>query len=96
MPRDIAFRCWLAARPMIVACLMVACATATNTPAQDEAWRRWEACSGQTRGADLRSVQFGHGPRPAQTDAAPSSVDGGERIPNGSEMKKSGPSWQPR
>jgi hypothetical protein len=58
MPRDIAFRCWLAARPMIVACLMVACATATNTPAQDEAWRRWEACSGQTRGADLRSVQL--------------------------------------
>ena len=42
----------------IVAFLMVACATVKNTPAQDEAWRRWEACLSQVPGSDIRSVQL--------------------------------------
>jgi len=44
--------------PMIVALLMAGCATMTNTPAQDEAWRRWEACRSQVPGSDIRSVQL--------------------------------------
>jgi len=43
---------------MIVALSMVACSTVTNTPAQDEAWRRWEACQSQSPGSDIRSVQL--------------------------------------
>ena len=58
MPRDVALRRWLASPPMIVALLMVACATVTNTPAQDEAWRRWEACRSQAPGSDIRNVQL--------------------------------------
>jgi outer membrane biogenesis lipoprotein LolB len=58
MPRDVALRRWLASTPIIVAFLMVACATVTNTPAQDEAWRRWEACRSQVPGAEIRNVQL--------------------------------------
>jgi hypothetical protein len=58
MPRDVALRRWLASTPMIVALLMVACSAVTNTPAQDEAWRRWEACRGQAPGSDIRNVQL--------------------------------------
>ena len=58
MSRGVALRCWFATPPMIVAFLVVACATATNTPAQDEAWRRWEACQSQSPGSDIRSVQL--------------------------------------
>jgi hypothetical protein len=50
MPRDVALRRWLASPPMIVALLLVACGSVTNTPAQDEAWRRWEACRSQVPG----------------------------------------------
>jgi hypothetical protein len=58
VPRDVALRRWLASTPMVVLLLMVACSTVTNTPAQDEAWRRWEACLGQAPGSDIRSVQL--------------------------------------
>jgi hypothetical protein len=58
MPRDVAFRCWLASASIIVAFLMVACSTMKNTPAQDEAWSRWTACSSQVPGADIRNVQL--------------------------------------
>ena len=58
MPRDFAFRRRLAAPSMIVALLMVACSTVQNTPAQDEAWRRWEGCRSQGPGSDIRSVQL--------------------------------------
>jgi hypothetical protein len=58
MPRDVAWRRWLASPPMIVALLLVACGSVTNTPAQDEAWRRWEACRSQVPGADIRNVQL--------------------------------------
>jgi hypothetical protein len=58
MPRDFAFRRWLASPSMIVALLMVACSTVTNTPAQDEAWRHWEACSSLVPGSDIRHVQL--------------------------------------
>jgi hypothetical protein len=44
--------------PMIVVLPMVACSAVRNTPAQDEAWRRWEACSSQVPGADIRNVQL--------------------------------------
>jgi outer membrane biogenesis lipoprotein LolB len=58
MPRDIAQRRCLASTPMIVAFLLVACSTVKNTPAQDEAWRRWEACRSQVTGSDIRTVQL--------------------------------------
>ena len=58
MPPAFAFRRWLASPSMVVAFLMVACSTVTNTPAQDEAWRRWEACSRQVPGSDIRNVQL--------------------------------------
>ena len=58
MPHGVALRRWLVSTPMIVVLPMVACSTMTNTPAQDEAWRRWEACSSQVPGSDIRSVQF--------------------------------------
>jgi hypothetical protein len=58
MPRDIALRRWLPSPAMIVALFMVACSSVTNTPAQDEAWRRWEACQSQAPGSDIRSVQL--------------------------------------
>jgi hypothetical protein len=54
----VALRRWLVSTLMIVVLLMVACSTVTNTPAQDEAWRRWEACSSQVPGSDIRSVQL--------------------------------------
>jgi hypothetical protein len=56
--RAFALRRWLTASAMIVALLLVACSTVKNTPAQDEAWRRWEACSSQVPGSDLRNVQL--------------------------------------
>ena len=56
MPRDFALRRCLASTLMIVAFLMVACSTVKNTPAQDEAWSRWEACSSQVPGSDIRNV----------------------------------------
>ena len=58
MPHGVALRCWRASTPMIVVLLMVACSTVRNTPAQDEAWRRWAACSSQVPGPDIRSVQL--------------------------------------
>jgi len=58
MPRDVAFRCWVASTSIIVAFLMVACSTVKNTPAQDEAWSRWTACSSKVPGADIRNVQL--------------------------------------
>ena len=58
MPRDVALCRWRASPPMIVALLIVGCATVTNTPAQDEAWRRWEACRSQAPGSDIRNVQL--------------------------------------
>jgi hypothetical protein len=58
MPHGAALRRWLVSTPMIVVLLVVACSTVTNTPAQDEAWRRWEACSSQVPGSDIRSVQL--------------------------------------
>ena len=58
MPPAVAFRRWLASPSMIVAFLTVSCSTVTNTPAQDEAWRRWEACSSQVPGSDIRNVQL--------------------------------------
>jgi hypothetical protein len=58
MPRDIAFRRWLASPSMIVALLMVACSTMKNTPPQDEAWSRWTACRSQAPGSDIRNVQL--------------------------------------
>jgi hypothetical protein len=58
MPPAFAFRRRLASPSMIVALLMVACSTVTNTPAQDEAWRRWEACRSQVPGSDIRNVQL--------------------------------------
>jgi hypothetical protein len=58
MPHGVALRRWLASTPMIVVLLMGACSTVTNTPAQDEAWRRWEACRSQVPGSDIRSVQL--------------------------------------
>ena len=41
-----------------VAFLMIACAAVKNTPAQDEAWRRWAACQSQVRGVDIQNVQL--------------------------------------
>jgi hypothetical protein len=58
MPHWVALRRRLVSTPMIVALLMVACSPVTNTPAQDEAWRRWEACRSQVPGSDIRSVQI--------------------------------------
>ena len=58
MPPAFAFRRRLGSPSMIVALLMVACSTVTNTPAQDEAWRRWEACRNQVPGSDIRNVQL--------------------------------------
>jgi hypothetical protein len=58
MPPAFAFRGRLASPSVIVALLMVACSTVTNTPAQDEAWRRWEACRSQVTGSDIRNVQL--------------------------------------
>ena len=58
MPHGVASRRGLVSTPMIVVLLVVACSTVTNTPAQDEAWRRWEACSSQVHGSDIRSVQL--------------------------------------
>ena len=58
MPHGVALRRWLVSTPTIVVLLMVACSTVTNTPAQDEAWCRWEACSSQAPGSDIRSVQL--------------------------------------
>jgi hypothetical protein len=58
MPHGVALRCCRASTPMIVLLLMVACSTVRNTPAQDEAWRRWEACRSQVPGPDIRSVQL--------------------------------------
>jgi len=43
---------------MIVMLLLAACSKVTNTPAQDEAWRRWAACSAQVPGSDIRGVQL--------------------------------------
>jgi len=56
--RAFALHRWLTSPAMIVALFMVACGTATNTPAQAEAWRRWEACQSQAPGSDIRSVQL--------------------------------------
>jgi hypothetical protein len=58
MPRDFAFRRWLASTSIILALLMAACAALKNTPAQDEAWSRWEACRSQVPGSDIRNVQL--------------------------------------
>jgi hypothetical protein len=58
MPRDFALRHCLASTSTIVAFLMVACSTVKNTPAQDEAWRRWEACRSQVTGSDIRTVEL--------------------------------------
>jgi hypothetical protein len=58
MPRDFALLCWLASASIIAAFLMVACSTVKNTPAQDEAWSRWAACSSQVPGSDIRTVQL--------------------------------------
>jgi hypothetical protein len=58
MPHGVALRRWLVSMPMIVVLPMAACSTVTNAPAQDEPWRRWEACSGQVPGSDIRSVQL--------------------------------------
>lgn len=54
----VALRRGLVSALMIVVLLVAACSEVTNTPAQDEAWRRWEACSGQVPGSDIRSVQL--------------------------------------
>jgi hypothetical protein len=56
--RAFALRRWLTVPAMIVALFLVACSTVKNTPAQDEAWRRWEACQSQAPGSDIRSVQL--------------------------------------
>lgn len=58
MPRDFAFHRWLASPSIIVALLMAACATAKNTPAQDEAWSRWAACDSQVTRSEIRIVQL--------------------------------------
>jgi hypothetical protein len=58
MPRDFAFRRWLASTSIIVALLMTNCSAVKNTPAQDEAWSRWEACRSQVAGVDIRNVQL--------------------------------------
>jgi hypothetical protein len=58
MSRDFALRRCLASTSTIVAFLMVACSAVKNTPAQDEAWRRWDACSSQVPGSDIRNVQL--------------------------------------
>ena len=58
MSRDFALRRCLASMSTIVAFLMVACSTVTNTPAQDEAWSRWAACRSQLTGSDIRTVQL--------------------------------------
>jgi len=54
----VALRRWLVSTLMIVVLLVAACSKVTNTPAQDEAWRRWEACSSRVPGSDIRSVQL--------------------------------------
>ncbi len=58
MPRDFAFRRWLASMSIILALLMADCAALKNTPAQDEAWSRWAACRSQVTGSDIRIVQL--------------------------------------
>jgi len=58
MPRDFAFRRWLASTSIIVAVLMANCSAVKNTPAQDEAWSRWAACRSQVTGSDIRIVQL--------------------------------------
>lgn len=58
MPRDFAFRRWLASTSIIVALLMANCSAVKNTPAQDEAWSRWAACRSQVTGPDIRIVQL--------------------------------------
>jgi len=58
MPRDFAFRRWLASTSIIVALLMADCSAVKNTPAQEEAWSRWAACRSQVTGSDIRIVQL--------------------------------------
>ena len=58
MPRDFAFRRWLASMSIVLALLMADCAALKNTPAQDEAWSRWAACRSQVTGSDIRIVQL--------------------------------------
>jgi len=58
MPRDFAFRRWLASTSIVFALLMAACSALKNTPAQDEAWSRWAACRSQLTGSDIRTVQL--------------------------------------
>ena len=58
MPRDFAFRRWLASTSIIVALLMADCSAVKNTPAQDEAWSRWAPCRSQLTGSDIRIVQL--------------------------------------
>ena len=42
----------------VIAFLVIGCSTVANTPAQDEAWRRWTACRSQVAGAEIRNVQL--------------------------------------
>jgi hypothetical protein len=58
MPRDFAFRRWLASTSIIVALLMADCSALKNTPAQDEASSRWAACRSQVTGSEIRIVQL--------------------------------------
>ena len=58
MPHGVALRRWLVSTPMIVALPNGRLLPGDEHPAQDEAWRRWEACRSQVPGSDIRSVQI--------------------------------------